>query len=188
MLSSSHSTPLSSLEYLPASKSIVRSELISLPSGCELDAWFLWLGGFADAQAAGAKSILAAVKKVFSDHGISKVTLVGHSLGAAISTIEGVYLKLALPSTTTFKHVLHGSPRVGNQEFANYIDSHVCRHHKSVLSKNAELTDYLLVHRFHSDHQRRRSYSNRSWALPWICACFGRGPYSGRRDVVRLRG
>ena len=83
------------------------------------------LGGFVNAQAAGAKAILEAVKRVFSDHGISRVTLVGHSLGAAISTIEGVYLKLALPPSTTFKHVLHGSPRVGNQQFADYIDAHV---------------------------------------------------------------
>jgi predicted lipase len=82
------------------------------------------LGGFAHAQAASAKTIVAAVKRVFSDHGISHVTLVGHSLGAAISTIEGVYLKLALPPSTTFKHVLHGSPRVGNRQFANYIDAH----------------------------------------------------------------
>lgn len=84
------------------------------------------LGGFGTAQAASATAVLAAVKQVLAAHSITHVTLVGHSLGAAISTIDGIYLKLALPSTTTFKHVLHGSPRVGNQQFADYIDANVC--------------------------------------------------------------
>lgn len=82
-------------------------------------------GGFATAQAASATAVLAAVKGVFAAHSISHVTLVGHSLGAAIATIDGVYLQLALPVGTTFKHVIHGSPRVGNQQFADYIDAHV---------------------------------------------------------------
>ncbi|KAF8306478.1 alpha/beta-hydrolase [Clavulina sp. PMI_390] len=79
--------------------------------------------GFRDAQAASATQVLAAVQKIFSDHSISSVTVTGHSLGSAISTIDLVYLKLHLPSSTTFKAVLHGTPRVGNQAFADYIDA-----------------------------------------------------------------
>lgn len=51
------------------------------------------------------------------------MTLVGHSLGAAIATLDAVYLKLALPASTTIKVINHGSPRIGNQAFANYIDA-----------------------------------------------------------------
>ncbi|KAF8311880.1 lipase [Clavulina sp. PMI_390] len=79
--------------------------------------------GFATAQAASAAQVLAAVEQVFSDKGISSVTVTGHSLGSAVSTIDLVYLQLHLPSTTTFKAVLHGTPRVGNQDWANYIDA-----------------------------------------------------------------
>lgn len=95
-----------------------------LPTSTNLGSRSL-VGGFASAQASSATAVLAAVKQVLAAHSITHVTLVGHSLGAAISTIEGIYLKLALPSTTTFKHVLHGSPRVGNQQFADYIDATV---------------------------------------------------------------
>ncbi|KAF8309362.1 alpha/beta-hydrolase [Clavulina sp. PMI_390] len=79
--------------------------------------------GFATAQAASATAVLAAVKAVFSAKGISSVTLAGHSLGSAISSIDAIYLKLNLPSSTTFKSVLHGTPRVGNQAFADYMDA-----------------------------------------------------------------
>ncbi|KAF9515509.1 hypothetical protein BS47DRAFT_1293683, partial [Hydnum rufescens UP504] len=79
--------------------------------------------GFASVQALTAKAILAAVNKTLSDHSISKVTIVGHSLGGAIGMIDMVYLRLHLPSSTSFKFVGHGIPRVGNQAFADYVDS-----------------------------------------------------------------
>ena len=74
--------------------------------------------------------------------------MVGHSLGAAISLLDSVYLPLHI-SGVTFKSVLYGLPRVrhlpplravlhtlisetfslslqvGNQDFANYVDAHV---------------------------------------------------------------
>ncbi|KAF8508913.1 alpha beta-hydrolase, partial [Gautieria morchelliformis] len=53
----------------------------------------------------------------------SPVTIVGHSLGAAISLIDAVYLPLHLPSTTIFKFVGYDMPRVGNQAFASYLDA-----------------------------------------------------------------
>ncbi|CAE6478997.1 hypothetical protein ACGC1H_003938 [Rhizoctonia solani] len=78
--------------------------------------------GFRDAHAKSASSVLAAVKKVMAERSSSKVTLIGHSLGGALATLDALYLKLALPSTTTIKAVTYGQPRVGNQEFANLID------------------------------------------------------------------
>jgi predicted lipase len=64
-----------------------------------------------------------------STYGTTSVTIVGHSLGAAISLIDSVYLPLWLPSSTTFKTVLYGLPRVGNQAFANYIDANTTLTH-----------------------------------------------------------
>ncbi|CAE6496686.1 unnamed protein product [Rhizoctonia solani] len=78
--------------------------------------------GFRDAHAKSASSVLAAVKKVMLERSSSKVTLVGHSLGGAIATLDALYLKLNLPSTTTIRAVTYGQPRVGNQEFADLID------------------------------------------------------------------
>lgn len=52
----------------------------------------------------------------------TKVTIVGHSLGAALALLDAVFLPLHLPATTTFKMVGYGMPRVGNPAFAKYID------------------------------------------------------------------
>lgn len=79
--------------------------------------------GFANEQAKTATSILAAVQQAMSKYSATQVTMVGHSLGAAITLLDSVYLPLHLPSSTTFKTVCYGLPRVGNQAFANYIDA-----------------------------------------------------------------
>ncbi|PPQ79130.1 hypothetical protein CVT26_004098 [Gymnopilus dilepis] len=103
--------------------------------------------GFADEHAKTATSVLAAVKTALQKSGLKKVTMVGHSLGAALSLLESVYLPLFLPSDITFKMIGYGLPRVrfvafyiqwpplisdwvdfekvGNQAFASYIDSTV---------------------------------------------------------------
>ena len=42
--------------------------------------------------------------------------------GAALATLDAVYLHGQLPSSTSFKTVTFGQPRVGNQAFADYVD------------------------------------------------------------------
>ncbi|KAG9078999.1 hypothetical protein FS749_008935 [Ceratobasidium sp. UAMH 11750] len=78
--------------------------------------------GFRNAQANTAPAVLAAVKKIIAERGATKVTTTGHSLGGAIATLDAAFLKLNLPSTISIKAVTYGQPRVGNQEFANWID------------------------------------------------------------------
>ncbi|KAF9466208.1 lipase class 3 family protein [Collybia nuda] len=85
--------------------------------------------GFGDAQARSAAAVLAAVKTAMSANGATSVTIVGHSLGGAIALISSVYLPLHLPAGTTFKTVTYGMPRVGNQAFADYVDSHASVSH-----------------------------------------------------------
>ncbi|KAG0645832.1 hypothetical protein D0Z07_7714 [Hyphodiscus hymeniophilus] len=43
---------------------------------------------------------------------------------AAITLLDSVYLPLHLPTSTIFTTICYGLPRVGNQNFANYIDAH----------------------------------------------------------------
>ncbi|KZP08346.1 alpha/beta-hydrolase [Athelia psychrophila] len=81
--------------------------------------------GFGKAQADTATDVLAAVKSSMSSHGATAVTVVGHSLGAAIALLTSVYLPLWLPSGTTYKTIGYGLPRVGNQAFADYVDANV---------------------------------------------------------------
>ncbi|KDN47053.1 hypothetical protein RSAG8_03830, partial [Rhizoctonia solani AG-8 WAC10335] len=81
--------------------------------------------GFMKAQADTATTILAAVKTLLTAHSASKVLAIGHSLGGAIATLDALYFKLNLPSTVSIKAVTFGLPRVGNQDFANLIDSKI---------------------------------------------------------------
>ncbi|KAL1739701.1 Alpha/Beta hydrolase protein [Schizophyllum fasciatum] len=80
--------------------------------------------GFADQHAKTAESVLAAVKSALSTHGAKSVTTVGHSLGAALSQIEAVYLSVQLEGVSV-KTIGYGVPRVGNQEWADYLDAHL---------------------------------------------------------------
>jgi len=80
--------------------------------------------GFGDEQTKTAASVLAAVQQGMSKFGATKVTIVGHSLGAALALLDSVYLPLHLPAGTTFQTVVYGLPRVGNQAFADYVDAH----------------------------------------------------------------
>lgn len=80
--------------------------------------------GFRDAHARSAGDVLVAVQATMSQYHTNEVTLVGHSLGAAIALLDAVYLSLHLPGAT-IKTVVYGLPRVGNQAFADYVDAHV---------------------------------------------------------------
>jgi predicted lipase len=57
-------------------------------------------------------TVLKAVRKTMSLYGSTSVITVGHSLGAALSLLDAVYLPLHLPSTTSFRSYLYGLPRV----------------------------------------------------------------------------
>ncbi|KAJ7623664.1 lipase [Roridomyces roridus] len=78
--------------------------------------------GFADEQAKTAADVLAAVKTAISKFGSNQVTIVGHSMGAALSLLDSVYLPLHLPGVS-FKSILYALPRVGNQAFADYAST-----------------------------------------------------------------
>jgi len=80
--------------------------------------------GFAAEHAKTATSVLAAVKTAMQQSGLNKVTVVGHSLGAALALLDSVYLPLNLPGVT-LKMFGYGMPRVGNQAFATFVDSNV---------------------------------------------------------------
>lgn len=84
--------------------------------------------GFTAEQASTAPTILSAVQQTLSAHGGASVTVVGHSLGAALSLLDGVYLRLHLSTGVTVRVVGYGMPRVGNQDFANWVDSHLGGH------------------------------------------------------------
>jgi len=84
--------------------------------------------GFANEQAKTATDILSAVRTTIAKHRATKVTTVGHSLGAAIALLDGVYLPLHV-SGVSFRMIGYGLPRVGNHAFANYVDANLAVTH-----------------------------------------------------------
>ena len=52
---------------------------------------------------------------------------IGHSLGAAIATLDSLYLQIQLPSMVVRNRVF-ASPRVGNHAFATYFPAVVSAH------------------------------------------------------------
>ena len=79
--------------------------------------------GFQDTQSRTADVILSTVQSALADTGYTQVLVTGHSLGAAIASLDAVMLRMALPSSVTVDSVVFGLPRVGNQDWANLVDS-----------------------------------------------------------------
>jgi predicted lipase len=79
--------------------------------------------GFANEQAQTAQTILAAVLTLLNQHSASSVVVAGHSLGAALALLDSVYLPLHVPAGTVVSAFMYGLPRVGNADFANYVDA-----------------------------------------------------------------
>ncbi|KLO06124.1 lipase [Schizopora paradoxa] len=83
--------------------------------------------GFAEDHARTAVPIFYAVANALVAHMDSSpsVTVVGHSLGAALSLLDAVMFVSHFPDWVEIKYVGYGLPRVGNQAFADYVDAHL---------------------------------------------------------------
>lgn len=90
-----------------------------IPAGVEVHT------GFRDQHAIKAAEIQAEVKKLIAEKGANQVTVVGHSLGGALAELNSLSLRLNLPAEIGVNSVTYGTPRVGNQEFAEFFDSKV---------------------------------------------------------------
>ena len=82
--------------------------------------------GFRDVHAATADAVLAAVRDLLSSKDTKTITTVGHSLGGALAELDSVFLKLNNPDATV-NVVTFGKPRVGNEAWAEVVDSTVSR-------------------------------------------------------------
>ncbi|VDB87982.1 unnamed protein product [Peniophora sp. CBMAI 1063] len=78
--------------------------------------------GFATAHSRSAPYVSAAIQTVLDFHDASSVTVVGHSLGAALALLDGAYLSLHLPPEMPVTVIGYGMPRVGNAAWADFVD------------------------------------------------------------------
>ncbi|EMD37275.1 hypothetical protein CERSUDRAFT_113928 [Gelatoporia subvermispora B] len=79
--------------------------------------------GFQDTQGRTADIVLSTVTSALSSTGATEVSVTGHSLGAAVASLDAIMLKMHLPSSVAITTTVFGLPRVGNQDWANLVDS-----------------------------------------------------------------
>ena len=79
--------------------------------------------GFHETQGRTADLVLSTVQSALSSSGFTRVLCTGHSLGAAVALLDATMLRMNLPSSVEVDSVVFGLPRVGNQQFADMIDS-----------------------------------------------------------------
>jgi hypothetical protein len=72
-----------------------------------------------------ASVIFSNVTQTLATYGASTVTITGHSLGAALALLEGVQLRIQLDASVDVRVIGYGMPRVGNKNFAKWVDSHL---------------------------------------------------------------
>ena len=70
-----------------------------------------------------APYVIQVVDSLLSEYPSADVTVVGYSLGAAIALLDGVFLRLQLDPQIKVKVIGYGMPRVGNQDFATFVDA-----------------------------------------------------------------
>ncbi|PIL29756.1 hypothetical protein GSI_08195 [Ganoderma sinense ZZ0214-1] len=78
--------------------------------------------GFQATQGRTADLVLATVKSALKKSGYKKVLVTGHSLGAAIASLDAAMLRMALSKDVAVKSVVFGLPRVGNSDWATLLN------------------------------------------------------------------
>ena len=88
-------------------------------SGCRIHA------GFYFDYRSIERDLMTKVEELLSKYPVEKIVCTGHSLGAALSTING--LEFALKYGDRLQVIVHnfGSPRIGNTELAHFLNAKI---------------------------------------------------------------
>ncbi|KAF7317787.1 Lipase-3 domain-containing protein [Mycena kentingensis (nom. inval.)] len=81
--------------------------------------------GFQDTFERTADGLLDGVLKGLDETGATQISVTGHSLGAAIATMTGLWLKQNVDASIPVSVTGFGLPRGGNKEWADLLDSEV---------------------------------------------------------------
>lgn len=94
--------------------------------------------GFQETQGRTADLVLSTVQSSLQSNGFKTVLVTGHSLGAAVASLDAAMLRMALPSDVDVNAVVFGLPRVGNSDWADLVNqlmpefAHITNQHDPV--------------------------------------------------------
>ncbi|CDO69232.1 hypothetical protein BN946_scf185042.g134 [Trametes cinnabarina] len=79
--------------------------------------------GFQATHGRTADLVMSTVQSGLESTGFKRVLVTGHSLGAAVASLDAAMLRMALSDDVQVQSVVFGLPRVGNQAWADLFDS-----------------------------------------------------------------
>ncbi|KAK7915325.1 Lipase [Apiospora marii] len=82
--------------------------------------------GFQDTWNDISQTVMSVVTGLHSVHPEYRIATTGHSLGAALATLSAAHLRQAMQGVPVDAY-LYGSPRVGNPEFADFVNAQSSR-------------------------------------------------------------
>jgi predicted lipase len=122
--------------------------------------------GFYKAEQSCFNDVLNEVKSLQSKYPSYAVMTTGHSLGAALALLTA--MDLTHSGVNNVKLWNYGSPRVGNTEFANYVDTYIADHHR--VTHHKDMVPHTPMH-------ERFTHIDGEWYQPAddlvIQECFG---------------
>jgi len=92
--------------------------------------------GFQDTFERTTDIVLSTVSSALKSNNANKVTVVGHSLGAAISVMDAIRLRQSLDASVQMTTTVFGLPRGGNQDWANFVDAQLGSTFTHITNKN----------------------------------------------------
>ncbi|KAK0202293.1 alpha/beta-hydrolase, partial [Desarmillaria ectypa] len=98
--------------------------------------------GFLETFSRTASTILATAQSALASTGAENVVLTGHSLGGALATLDALMLNDAL-TNVSIKTATFGSPRVGNQAFADFVDASFSKGSYARITNKADPVPHL---------------------------------------------
>ncbi|KAK0188338.1 alpha/beta-hydrolase [Armillaria mellea] len=98
--------------------------------------------GFLDTFLRTAPIVLSSVKYGISITGATTVVLTGHSFGATLATLDALMLNDAL-TNVSIQTITFGSPRIGNQAFADFVDASFLKGKYMRMTNEADLVPHV---------------------------------------------
>ena len=113
------------------------------------------------------QSILTAAKELFAKYPNSKKLVTGHSLGGALAIHASVDIINKFGNIDEF--YTYGSPRVGNQQFATYIDNFIPGNFNSRVVHNRDPVPHLPLKIMGFSHINREIFYNEDSSQFTVC-------------------